>query len=330
MNLSDTSLTERIWKRALLLTAIAVAIISGVSVWLTWHTSADTIARLSFFAIAPIFVAALISYSLRSVRFFYFLGRSGIAISLRDAIIVQTVGYSLSVTPGRLGEVFKLHMIRERTGASAVQTAPLVILDRLTEGGGFAVLAIVSAFMVPELKALVPSPWLVLLGLGVLFIFALTRDRWSRLAISPSQWIESRLGRLAPYWPRFWQGMRTGFTLTQIAGGLGLTVVARFADGFVVLMAAQIMGVGLSLPQAILVLTISGLAGGFSFLPVGVGATEATMTGLLVLLGAPLSNALAITLLTRLGTLWLWVGLGLVVAFWLRLSPFVPKQDSPP
>jgi uncharacterized protein (TIRG00374 family) len=79
------------------------------------------------------------------------------------------------------------------------------------------------------------------------------------------------------------------------------------------------VGVELALPTAVFVLAVSGLAGGVSLLPAGIGAVETTMVGLLVILGVTWSNALAIALLTRLFTLWLWVAVGLVTAFLLRL-----------
>lgn len=50
----------------------------------------------------PAFGAALVSYSLRSLRFFYFLKRSGVHISVCDAIVAQVVGFSLTITPGRI------------------------------------------------------------------------------------------------------------------------------------------------------------------------------------------------------------------------------------
>ena len=56
---------------------------------------------------------------------------------------------ALSVTPGHIGEVFKLHLIREQVGTPVSRTAPLLVLDRLTEGGGFLILAIASAMVLP-------------------------------------------------------------------------------------------------------------------------------------------------------------------------------------
>jgi glycosyltransferase 2 family protein len=315
------SLSERIWDRSLLITALAVAAVSAISVWMAWRASTGFAMHLAWLALVPVLSAALISYALRVLRFYYFLSRSGVAISFPSTLVVQMVGFALGVTPGRVGVVFKLHLIRDRTGTPVAQTAPLLLLDRLTEGGGFMILALASAPLLPALRSRLPTPALLLLGLVVIFLFALTREWWGkRIAILNLRLTDSRWGLfLAPHLKNLWRGMETSFTPTQILGGLMLSAVARFADGLVVLFTAQMLGVELELPEAIFVLAVSGLTGGISFLPAGLGAVETTMVGLLVLVGAAWSNAVAIALVTRLFTLWLWVALGLVVAFLMRL-----------
>jgi uncharacterized protein (TIRG00374 family) len=288
---------------------------------MAWRAATGFALHLVWRTLAPALCAALLSYALRALRFYYFLSRSGVAISFPSALVVQMVGFALGVTPGRVGEVFKLHLIRERTGTPVAQTAPLLLLDRLTEGGGFMILALASAPLLPALRNRLPTPALTLLGLAVIVTFALTRNFWGKhFAIPSSQVTRSRVGRFfAPHLANLWRGMETSFTSTQIVGGLMLSAIARLADSLVVLFAAQMLGVELELPEAVFILAASGLTGGISFLPAGLGAVETTMVGLLVLVGAARPNAVAIALVARLFTLWLWVALGLGVAFLLRL-----------
>lgn len=318
----DDRLSKRIWDRSMLLITILVAVISGISVWLAW-TMPDSAPPFSLIAFAPVLAVATISYSLRNIRFFYFLSHSGIRISLPSTVIVQAIGFALSVTPGHVGEIFKLHLIRERAETPVAQSAPLLLLERLTEGGSFLILAIVSAWMLPPVATRIPTPMLTLLGLGVMFIFALTRHRWHNLiAVIHPRFAELRLWqRVFPHLQNLWYGLETSFTPMQILVGLALSVLARFADGWVVLITAHMMGVPLTIPVAVFVLAVSGLAGGVSILPAGIGAVETTMVGLLTLFGVPWSNALAITLLARLSILWFWVALGLGLAFWLHFPP---------
>lgn len=321
--------SDQLWDRSLLLTTIAVAIISALSVWLAWHAS-DLAERISPPVLAPVLAAAALSYLLRMLRFYYFLRKSGVALSLCDTLVVQCVGFALSVTPGHIGEVFKLHLIRERAGTPVARTAPLLVLDRLTEGGGFLVLAIAAAWMLPALQDHLPVPTLTLFGLVALLACAVSVRYWgNRAAFNASRVARSRLARrIVPHLQNLWRGVVTSFTPTQILGGLVLSALARFADGLVVLLATHVMGMSVQLPEAVFVLAVSGLAGGISLLPAGTGAVETTMVGLLVLLGASLSDALAVTLLARLATLWLWVALGLVFAFALRLPRFRARSKE--
>ena len=316
-------MSQNIWNRTLLLTAIAVSGISATSVWLAWRNSPDLAQRISLIALAPILSAAIISYSLRILRFHYFLTRSGVAIPLRGTAVVQVIGFALSVTPGHIGELFKLNLIRVRTGISEIQTAPLLLLDRLTEGGGFLILALAATLAMPGLRAQIPTSNLLLVGLGLIALFALAR-RLLRDTVSTKLPVGNPVSlwkRFLPYLQNLWRGLEQSFTLPQIAGGLALSSVARFSDGLVVLFAAHMLGVELALPTAVLVLAISGLAGGISLLPAGTGAVETTMVGLLALSGATVPNALTITLLSRLFSLWMWVGLGLTIVFVSRLAP---------
>lgn len=315
-------MNARIWERSLLITAIAVAIISAVSVWLAWQNSTDLVQRISIAAVAPILSAAVVSYSLRILRFHYFLTRSGVPLALRETAVVQAVGFALSVTPGHIGEVFKLHLIRERIGTPVMQTAPLLFLDRFTEGGGFFILAVAATLFLPAVRTEIPTPSLILGGLALIAVFALARYLLGNRSLAGSLRLPHvpALGRILPHLQNLLRGLESSFTPSQILGGLALSAVARFADGVVILFAARMLGLPLALPAAVLVLAVSGLAGGFSFLPAGTGAVETTMVGLLLLFGMTLSNALAITLIARLATLWMWVALGLAVAFFLRLT----------
>ncbi len=323
-------MNQSLWNRSLLLVATIVTGASAVSVWLAIQTAPDLLHRVSLVALLPILVAACVSFSLRIFRLYFFLSTSGVSISLHNTVIVQLVGFALSITPAHLGEVFKLQLIRERAGSPLLRTAPLVLLERLTEGGGFLILAIVSAIGIPGLRSQITTPWLIALGLAATIAFAVARVALRpRVNLPTSALPASRWQRILPHLQNLWHGVESTFTLRQISGGLAFSTVARFADGIVLLFAARVLGFNLSPLTAVFVLAVSGLAGGISFLPGGTGAVESTMVGLLALLGATLPNALAITLLARLSSLWLWVALGLLLAFAMRLLPKSPDAKTP-
>jgi uncharacterized protein (TIRG00374 family) len=68
----------------------------------------------------------------------------------------------------------------------------------------------------------------------------------------------------------------------------------------------------LPVTTAVFVYAFGMLVGGLSFLPGGLGSSEAVMIGLLMMHGFPESAAVTATLICRLATLWFAVGLGAV------------------
>lgn len=313
-------MNKRNWNRSLIAASLIAAAISGASVWLEWNSSERSPLKLSLFAIALVLSAACMSYALRLVRFYVLLSSAGIPISLPSTALAQAVGVALSVTPGSVGDIFKLHMIQERSGSSLLQSAPALLLDRAMEGAGFIGLVLLSAAALPSLQSRVPGSFFVeviaLMIFGLAFLWYRS-GRFARIGETVAKFIAGR--RWAPPLKRIWHGVESGATPKKIVGGLTLTCLARLADGLVLLLAAQMLGVTLALPLAVLVIALSGFAGGISLLPGGAGAAETTMAGLLVFSGAPFASALAITLLARMSTLWLWVGVGLGTALILQL-----------
>jgi uncharacterized protein (TIRG00374 family) len=104
-----------------------------------------------------------------------------------------------------------------------------------------------------------------------------------------------------------------GFALGLLAWG--------FEGAGLGLLASMFPAAALSLTSAMGIYGIAVLIGGLSFLPGGLGSTEAVMTALLAANGLTVSQALLVTLTCRLVTLWFAVALGWLAVFALR-----PKQ----
>jgi uncharacterized protein (TIRG00374 family) len=110
--------------------------------------------------------------------------------------------------------------------------------------------------------------------------------------------------------------LSVGFVLGFFAWGfegIGLSVLAG----------ASVVS-HLDLFAAVGIYAVAVLVGAVSFLPGGLGSTEAVMTTLLVARGFPVADSIFITLSCRLLTLWLAVLLGWVAVLLLRQRSFAP------
>jgi glycosyltransferase 2 family protein len=181
-----------------------------------------------------------------------------------------------------------------------------------------ALLALVGALVYPQYR---PA---VLFILGTLLVLVGVSQ------IRPLALGALRLGERLPLVSRFAHSLRALYDsayellrLKNLLIGLGIGLVSWSAEGlafYLVLIGLGLApGVNLAL-LAIFCLALGSILGGASSLPGGLGAAEATMTGMLqLLLNLPENAAVTATLLIRCFTLWFAVALGLItVIIWRK------------
>ncbi len=106
----------------------------------------------------------------------------------------------------------------------------------------------------------------------------------------------------------------------RLYAGLAVGILAWAAEGFALYLIVGGMGAPLPVAAATGIYAVSILAGTLSFLPGGLGGTEAVMGLMLVLAGANPSTAIAATLLCRFTTLWFAVLIGLLAMLGLGVG----------
>ena len=107
--------------------------------------------------------------------------------------------------------------------------------------------------------------------------------------------------------------------------GFLLGLAAWSLQGFAFYYLLNVLDTPLSLSIAMAIYAISLLAGALSFIPGGIGATEAVMYLLLTQVGVDPETALIIPLVNRISTLWYAVMLGLLSSLYLS---FLPNQKT--
>ena len=118
-----------------------------------------------------------------------------------------------------------------------------------------------------------------------------------------------------------YESMATLVQPTPLLVATVLSTIAWFCEcaGFYLIIGG-FPGAFASLHTATFIYASMTIAGALSFLPGGLGVTEAGMTGLLARLGRGIDGAVAVgaTFVTRLCTLWFAVLVGFVALLWLR------------
>ena len=292
---------------------IAIIVVIGVAALLfvgDVRELGDRLAGFGWWAFVLCLCLALANYVIRFLRWQLYLRHQRVDVPLGSSAIVFGAGLSLSITPAKLGELVKSFLLRELHGSPATATAPIVVAERVTDLIALVLLAIVgvAAYGV-ETTLVVVAASLVVAGLVLLawprptrfLIDLVTRPRFTAKFRQPLHDIYGGLATLCR--PK----------LLAIATLIAIPAWAAECIGFAEVVNA-FPGAEVDLGLAMVIYAATTIAGALSFLPGGLGVTEASMTLLLVESAAQLDRAAAIdaTLLTRLATLWFAVLLGLI------------------
>ena len=301
--------------------ALGLATFVAFGIWGDFRKMGDALAGFDLAILVPVLALSCANYGVRAVRWHVYLRAAGAPAPARTSIAVFLSGLAMSVTPGKLGEVIKVGLMGQATGAPGARTFPVVVTERLTDL--FAVLLLVGLGV-----ARLGGNLEVLLA-GV----AMTAGLFGLLATGPGTRLVFRAAgvllrkKIAPGTADVAQAVQRRLLAPRmLVFGIALGVAAWFAEATGLWLVVQGFPAGaLPLDAAVVIYAVGTLAGALSFLPGGLIATEATLAVLLAgeafgSLGAEAAHSasIAATLLIRLATLWFAVALGVAGLLWTR------------
>lgn len=276
-------------------------------------------AHLASFA-WPTFALALVlsssNYALRFLRWQHYLRTLAIDVPVGESALVFLAGFVMSVTPGKLGEVFKSYLLWEARGISIARTAPIVLAERVTDLLALVVLTALGSLVLEE-GAVIAAIGGALVG-AVLLVVSVRRIGEIVLALVARL---PGLGKLTPRLRESYDALQAivrpvpllfATALATLSWGLECVALWLLVHGF--------QGASISIEAASLSYSASTVAGAIAMLPGGLGITEAGMTGSLQALGTNVDASIATgaTLLIRLATLWWAVVVGALALALLR------------
>lgn len=305
---------QRVALAASLWVAASLALAAGTFWWQAGQVGG--LASFHLLMLAPALGFAATSFTLRTLRWHVFLGAVGAHPPFLTSLRTQLVGFSLTMTPGKVGELYKCYLIEQRTGVASARTAPIVLFEKLMDAAAFASLAVIAAALLPDMDDSINLGARTLIVVGViglaagLFVRAVRPDaaRATLLRLVGSSRFGQRIASAAAQALLGSVELLNGSVLTRNAL---LSLVARTCDGLSLTWAAMAIGIDIPVLAGIFALNSSGAIGGISMLPGGIGVVEASMSVALASFGAAPAAALAGTLVARFFTFWLWVAVGL-------------------
>lgn len=276
-----------------------------------------------------VFIAALslslVNYSIRYAKWVFYLRLLHIEVPHKINVVTFLAGFSMAVTPGKVGEVIKSLLLRRAIGVSIERTAPIVLAERLTDLLGLVVIASFGAFAFEVGVGAVVG----IFGLLVSLALVLQRPTLVHAIFEFSSRVDFGR-RVRPRLEEAYASTRVLLAGWPMVISVALSVLSWSMEAYAFYLIVDSMGGQMSVSLAMFVFSLTTVLGALSFLPGGLGVTEGTMLGMLMSFGvfAVRAPAVASTYVIRFTTLWFAVVLG-GIALWVHRRWFGSEPSTP-
>ena len=306
---------------------IIIVIIAVVGLYATFLIASDinTISdKISSFKIEflPLIILLVTSgWFVLFARWHLLLINSKIYIPKKNSLVICLSGMALSIIPGRVGELIKSQILKTKFGIPRSKTAPIIILEQLYTLIG---LIIVSFFGI----------WLFELGAYVIGFFTAALI-FSLIVISSKKNFDKLIGvfKKIKITSKFVEPLSSSHDIIKksmsgpvVFYATALTVIFWLLEAISVYFVLLSFGIdNLEFLMIIPTYATSLMLGVLSFLPMGLGVVEGSLTSFFSLQGIEVSLALTLVIVIRLFTRWYSVAIGFLA---LKLSGGLTFTDE--
>lgn len=256
----------------------------------------------------PLIIAVhVVSLLVCSVRQKVLLDSLDIRLSLRQNILFQFAGYSMSITPGGIGELIKSHFLKKIHSKDYTKTIPVVFAEKYYNMLASALVITVMLFFRSnfEIEVTVSVIWILLIAA----LAIIRNQKVFPMRKIPQVWaLKNILESISSF-------SSTLVALSEkkiFAKSFFLGTAAVLVDAVAIYLCFLAFNINYSFIDSTLFVITSLAVGAISFLPGGIGVTELSMTGLLVKSGIIFSAALALTIFIRFMITWSTVVIGFI------------------
>lgn len=279
---------------------ISVALIIILVGYAPWRAVGGLLGDFDTGTIFILIGLSLLYYTLKAVRFWYLLRAMGIEQPFKLVALSYIAAQPVTLLPA--GEIYRSHSLERHTGVPVAHSLPQFTMQGVLEGAAMATIAGVSALALGTLR--VP---ILLLGLATLLaIIAISRGYIAN--------VTRQLNRL-PFinvtnrnLERFSERHRSVLSWHWLPLLYAISLATELVGAGIAYAAVVGLGAHINMYQAVLVYVIPVIVGFISLLPGGLGVSEQSAVGILLLSHVSVAHAVASTLIMRVTI----VGLGVV------------------
>jgi glycosyltransferase 2 family protein len=296
---------------------ILISIAFGAIVYLAFSIYADFEKLLTAFGsfnwlwLPLILSLSFLNYVFRFFKWHYYINILDIKLSFKTSFLIFLSALTMSVTPGKLGEVLKSYLLKEENGTPISKSAPILLAERITDFISIVMLCLIGSYYFDYGKTIV-----IIVGLVFILTIILLGSRTISLKIigffENFKFLKKHIEKVHTSYESIYLMVKIKPLLIATA----ISLLSWFFEciGFyiVINVFSSTSNIEVSLLSATFIYAFSTLVGAIAMLPGGVGVTEASLTGLLILSNIPKDISVASTIIIRLATLWFAVLVGII------------------
>ncbi len=300
---------ENLHKKILTSILIGIPILISLTIYANFEKLALNLKNFKWTLLIPVLTLSILNYVVRFLRWEFYLRRIGIKISASKSFLIFISGLTMSITPGKFGEALKSYLLKITDDIPISRSASIVVVERLTDFLALVILALFGSFYFKYGQE-------IIVGVGIAVIsgiFIISKEKIFYIILER---IKKVIG------DRFTLKVQTAYNSALelinpkvLIPSILIATVSWFFECIGFYIVIHVYSTDISLSLATFIYSFSTIAGAISMLPGGLGLTEGSMTGLLVLNKIPKDKSAAITIITRAVTLWFAVVLGLIALY---------------
>lgn len=305
------NLPRNLTRKTFAVAGVAAVVYVAAGLAIGWDEVAGAVSRVGPGRFALAAGLSLVNYALRFWRWHDFLATLGYRPPLASSARIYFATYVMVITPGKVGEVFKAGMLRDLHGVPLSRGVPAVLAERIYDF--LAVLALVAVGMIFWDGPFQGVPWGLATGAAFAFVLLLVRSGAVRRRLVERM---ARSRHLTDHSVSIDDSLQATSRLLSPARGsaqLLLSVAAWFCECAGMWIVCGSLAPQVNLGDAVFIYGAATLIGSLSFLPGGLGGTEAVIVVLLRSVGVASAAGAAVAFIVRLATLWLAVVIGVIV-----------------
>ena len=261
------------------------------------------------FQYLPIIIPLIpLTWGVLFLRWNLLLKNSDIDVPLKDNFMIFISGFALGVTPGKVGELIKSQLLKNKFNISRSKTAPLVIVERFYD---FFAIAIISLFGILVFEYSIYIFGVLVIGISIFLIVTSSEKIFLKFLnkIEKIKFLKNFSNEL----PKSFNVIQKSTRGKIFPLSITLSIIFWFLDSIIAYL--TLLSFGIDIIDYFVLMSIytsSIILGVISFLPLGIGVVEGSLVGFLSLNGIEFHLATAIVVFIRFFTRWIGVMAGFI------------------